>query len=176
MGGPLGPNVLITGTPGTGKTCTSQQIAERTGLRHINVGEVVRLKQCHEGRDEAFDSFILDEDKLCDALEAQMDQGGNVVDFHSCDFFPERWFDLILVLRVGTSTLFDRLQARGYSEKKVGENVECEIMQVVLEEAKEAYANEAVHEVASNSVEEMESNVSRVAGWLDAWRKNNPDA
>lgn len=27
MGGPLGPNVLITGTPGTGKTCTSQQIA-----------------------------------------------------------------------------------------------------------------------------------------------------
>ncbi|CAM9850240.1 unnamed protein product [Pylaiella littoralis] len=27
MGGALGPNVLKTGTPGTGKTCTSQQIA-----------------------------------------------------------------------------------------------------------------------------------------------------
>ncbi|CAM9243110.1 unnamed protein product [Discosporangium mesarthrocarpum] len=35
------PNVLITGTPGTGKTCTCQAIAERTGLRQINVGEVV---------------------------------------------------------------------------------------------------------------------------------------
>ncbi|CAM9601746.1 unnamed protein product [Ectocarpus sp. 4 AP-2014] len=175
MGGSLGPNVLITGTPGTGKTCTSQQIAERTGLRHINVGDLVRLKQCHEGRDESFDTFILDEDKLCDAMETQMEEGGNVVDFHSCDFFPEHWFDLILVLRAETSTLFDRLKARGYSEKKVGENVECEIMQVVLEEAKEGYPEEAVHEVPSNTIEELESNVSRVAQWLDAWRSNNAD-
>lgn len=62
---------------------------------------------------------------------------------------------------------------RGYSEKKVGENVECEIMQVVLEEAKEAYPEEAVHEVTSNTVEELESNISRVVQWLDAWRSNN---
>lgn len=65
---------------------------------------------------------------------------------------------------------------RGYNDKKVGENVECEIMQVVLEEAKEAYPEEAVHEVPSNSIEELESNVSRVVQWLDVWRKNNPDA
>lgn len=64
---------------------------------------------------------------------------------------------------------------RGYSEKKVGENVECEIMQVVLEEAKEGYPEEAVHEVPSNTIEELESNVSRVAQWLDAWRSNNAD-
>lgn len=49
-------------------------------------------------------------------------------------------------------------------------------MQVVLEEAKEAYPEEAVHEVPSNSIEELESNVSRVMQWLDVWRKNNPDA
>lgn len=63
---------------------------------------------------------------------------------------------------------------RGYSTKKVGENVECEIMQIVLEEAKEAYPDEAVHEVQSNSVEELESNCSRVEQWLDTWRSNNP--
>lgn len=63
---------------------------------------------------------------------------------------------------------------RGYSAKKVGENVECEIMQVVLEEAKEGYPEEAVHEVPSNSLEELESNVSRVTQWLDVWRSNNP--
>lgn len=62
---------------------------------------------------------------------------------------------------------------RGYSEKKVGENVECEIMQVVLEEAKESYPEEAVHEVPSNTIEELESNVTRVQQWLDAWRTNN---
>ncbi|CAN0488396.1 unnamed protein product, partial [Ectocarpus sp. 8 AP-2014] len=144
-------------------------------IRSVCVPRQVRLKQCHEGRDESFDTFILDEDKLCDAMETQMEEGGNVIDFHSCDFFPEHWFDLILVLRAETSTLFDRLKARGYSEKKVGENVECEIMQVVLEEAKEGYPEEAVHEVPSNTIEELESNVSRVAQWLDAWRSNNAD-
>lgn len=35
--------------------------------------------------------FVLDEDMVCDELEEQMSAGGNVVDFHTCDFFPERW-------------------------------------------------------------------------------------
>lgn len=29
--------------------------------------------------------------QLCDAMETQMEEGGNVIDFHSCDFFPEDW-------------------------------------------------------------------------------------
>lgn len=29
--------------------------------------------------------------QLMDELEEQMEDGGNVVDFHSCDFFPEHW-------------------------------------------------------------------------------------
>ena len=59
-----------------------------------------------------------------------MSQGGVVVEFHSVDFFPERWFDIVLVLRTETRELFDRLTARGYSSKKVEENITAEIMQV----------------------------------------------
>lgn len=62
---------------------------------------------------------------------------------------------------------------RGYTPKKMSENVECEIMQVVLEEAKESYPEEAVHEVSSNTVEDLESNVSRVSQWLEAWKTDN---
>ena len=69
--------------------------------------------------------------------------------------------------------LYDRLEARQYSQKKISENVECEIMQVVLEEARSSFPEECVHEVRSDTVEEMESNVARVAAWLDAWRQNN---
>lgn len=58
----------------------------------------------------------------------------------------------------------------------MSENVECEIMQVVLEEAKEAYPEEAVHEVPSNSIEELESNVARVELWLNMWKRNNAEA
>lgn len=58
------PNILVTGTPGTGKTTTSEMIAQVTGLDHVNVGEIVKQKQLHEGYLEEFDTHVLDEDKV----------------------------------------------------------------------------------------------------------------
>ncbi len=40
-----------------------------------------------------------DPDMICDYLEPQMALGGNILDFHTSDFYPERWFDLIVLLR-----------------------------------------------------------------------------
>ena len=62
----------------------------------------------------------------------------------------QRWFDLVLVLRADTNVLYDRLKKRGYSDKKVNENMECEIMQVVLDEARESYAEEIVKEIKNS--------------------------
>lgn len=100
---------------------------------------------------------------------------GIVADYHACELFPERWFDLVLVLRARTEVLFDRLTSRGYNDTKRSQNMESEIMQVVLEEAKEAYATEIVHELHSNSVEEMESNVQRVMDWSKQWILDQED-
>ncbi|GMI21188.1 hypothetical protein TrCOL_g1897 [Triparma columacea] len=167
------PNILLTGTPGTGKTSTSEELAEKLGFKHLNVSEIVKSHNCHEGRDEEFDTYILDDDKLIDTMEPMVESGGCVVDFHTCDVFPERWFDLVLVLRANTDVLFDRLTERGYSDKKRNENMESEIMQVVVEEARESYAEEIVHEVQSNTVEDMDSNVERMVSWVAAWQANN---
>ncbi|KAI8379461.1 adenylate kinase isoenzyme 6-like protein [Radiomyces spectabilis] len=164
------PNILVTGTPGTGKTTTSEMIAQLTGLQHVNVGEIVKTNQLHEGYLEEFDTHVLDEDKLLDELEDVMKEGGKVVDFHTCEIFPERWFDLILVLRTDTATLYDRMEKRGYNKRKIEENMECEIMQVVLEAARESYAEEIVVELQSTTTDDMESNVERVKQWLDAWK------
>lgn len=157
---------------------------ERLGLKHIIVGDLIQEHQCYEGRDEALDTFILDEDKLLTVLEPLLEgesndddlgndddssPGGVVVDFHVCDMFPEHWFDLVLVLRAKTDVLFDRLTARHYSDRKRSENVESEIMQVILEEAREAYSPDIVHEVPSNTLEDMESNIQRVQQWMAQW-------
>lgn len=56
------PNILVTGTPGTGKTTTSFSLAEATQLRHINIGELVREKNLHDGWDDQFDCHIINED------------------------------------------------------------------------------------------------------------------
>ncbi len=50
--------------------------------------------------------------QLLDELEPIMTQGGVIVDFHSAELFPERWFDLVLVLRASNTNIFDRLTAR----------------------------------------------------------------
>lgn len=143
-------------------------------MKHICVGDVIQENKCYEGRDEELGSYILDEDKLLDTMELLLETAaeegdGIVADFHACELFPERWFDLILVLRAKTNVLYDRLTARGYSEKKRSENMECEIMQVILEEAREAYALEIVHEVHSNTLADMEANVSRLDQWCKDW-------
>jgi len=75
---------------------------------------------------------------VVDALEEmKIDQeGGMIVDFHSCDFFPERFFDCVIVLQTDNSVLWERLEKRGYNEKKLTDNVQCEIMHVIVEEAR----------------------------------------
>lgn len=172
------PNILITGTPGVGKTSTASLIAERLGFRHVNVGELIKQCKCYDGFDEELDTNILDEDKLLDEMEVIFEreaenEKGIVADYHVCEIFPERWFDLVLVLRTNTEVLFDRLSARGYNERKRSENMQAEIMQIILDEARESYAEEIVHEVVSNTVEEMDNNVSRVDQWCKQWMTDN---
>ncbi|KAJ1675492.1 factor activating pos9, partial [Spiromyces aspiralis] len=156
------PNVLITGTPGTGKTTTAELVEAATGLKQIIVGDMVKEHGLHDGYNEEFDTYMLNEDKLLDEMEPMMAEGGKVVDFHTCEIFPERWFDLVVVLRSETHNIYDRLRNRGYSQKKITENIECEIMNVLIDEARESYREEIIWELHSDTVDQMEENISRI--------------
>ena len=57
-------------------------------------------------------------------------------------------------------------KCRGYSEKKVSDNVTCEIFQTCLEEARESYRPEIVWELKSNIVEQVDDNVAKIVSWL----------
>ena len=164
------PNILITGTPGTGKTSTASLAAETVGLTHVDCSKIVVDKKLYLEKNVEFDTYIIDDDALCDELEEQMSRGGNIIDSHSIDYFPERWFDLVLVLRTDNTVLYDRLSKRGYTQHKLSENIQCEIMQVLLEEAREFYNLNIVHEVRSDSIDDLENNVERIQGWCKVWK------
>ncbi len=74
-----------------------------------------------------------------------------------------------MVLRTDNDVLYPRLEKRGYSEHKIQENVECEIMCVVAEDARQSYREEILWELPSNTVEEMDDNVRRIALQLQQW-------
>ena len=58
---------------------------------------------------------------------------------------------------------------RGYAEKKLKENVQCEIFQTILEEARNAYKHEIVHELPSNTPDDMEMNLEQITKWVEAF-------
>ena len=104
------PNILITGTsepsshkydqgtPGTGKTTTAELLSssvQEMNFTQISIGEIVKEKGFYHEFDEEFQSYIIDEDKLIDELEEEMELGGRIVDHHGCDLFPERYLHLI---------------------------------------------------------------------------------
>lgn len=61
-----GPVIVITGTPGTGKSTHAQLIANESPvpLKHVNVGEWVKEKGLYEEYDEEWQSYTVDEDKV----------------------------------------------------------------------------------------------------------------
>src|SRR5690606_1442289 len=118
------PNIIMTGTPGVGKTTHSELLSQKTGLRHLSINHIVKDKGCYEGWDEEYSSWLVDEDRvsapgraerrgplpsrrhivnpgqLLDSIEDDVRAGGCVIDWHACDLFPQSWIDLVVVLRV----------------------------------------------------------------------------
>jgi adenylate kinase len=129
------PNIIISGTPTVGKTTTCTQLISSASeispsqggplkLRHLSINQLVKDKGCHEGWDDEMKSWIVDEEGLGDEVEkilgvsggdkdGEVEEGGWLIDWHACDFFPRNWVDLVVVLRCGrTDLMWDRLKAR----------------------------------------------------------------
>lgn len=96
-----------------------------------------------------------------------MTEGGNVAEYHSSEFFPERWFQAVYVVRCDTNILFKRLEDRGYNSKKIQNNVEYEIFQMGLDEAKSSYKPEIVFEVRGENEEGLQNGLAMVKEFLE---------
>lgn len=77
------------------------------------------------------------------------------------------------VVRCDNKTLYDRLKSRNYSEKKLQENLDCEIMEVLLQEARDAYDSEQVVELKGEKTEDVDSNAERIEQWVQQWKKDH---
>lgn len=60
------PNIVITGTPGTGKTSHAQAFLEACPhkFQHLLIGDIVKEKGCHEGWNEEWQSYDVDDEKV----------------------------------------------------------------------------------------------------------------
>ena len=65
------------------------------------------------------------------------------------------------------------LPSRGYNQKKLKDNIQCEIFQVLYEEALESYKEEIVHPLPSNKPEDLEDNINQILKWIEQWVKDH---
>lgn len=101
-----------------------------------------------------------------------MNEGNNVAEYHSSEFFPERWFQAVYVVRCDTNILFKRLEHRGYNAEKIRNNVEYEIFQMALDEAKSSYKPNIVFEVRGETEEQLEKNLEMVGEFINNYKED----
>ncbi|CAK1602382.1 unnamed protein product [Parnassius mnemosyne] len=167
------PNILVTGTPGVGKSTICKMLSERTKFTWREVSKLAEEYNCLDEYDPEYQCPFLNEDKLLDVMEGMMLKGGNIVDYHGSEFFPERWFDGVFVIRTTNTTLYDRLKERGYSGKKLEDNIQCEIFETLLEEAQSSYKPEIVKELQNDTQEQLLTNIDTIVEWIERWKESN---
>lgn len=131
--------VVVTGTPGTGKT-TAAERAE-TPLSTVHLNKAIREQGLTAGRDEARGSLVADTEAVVAWLDGREDI---LVESHLAHHVPA---DRVVVLRCHPEQLADRLRARGEPETTVTENAESEALDVLLTEAVDRHGRDRIYEI-----------------------------
>ena len=118
--------IALTGTPGTGKTTVARLLPYRV----IDINALVR-GGLNFGPDPERGCLEADMDGLADRLAEMETEEISILEGH----FSHHFAHWAIVLRLSPSALRPRLEARGYSQAKIRENLEAEALDVILVEA-----------------------------------------
>lgn len=155
----MGNAIVISGTPGVGKTLVAISLASKLDLTYLNLSDLVVKESLYVGVDESRGSFLVDEDRLIKRLTGLLSESKSdvVVDSHYGEIIPDELVKIIFVLRLNPVVLYERLVSRGWSREKVRENVEAEILGVCTYNAVSEHTTSKVCEidVTGKEVEEI---------------------
>lgn len=123
---------MITGTPGAGKTFFAKEIAKTFSLDHIDISKYIKDNELYTNHDDKFDTFLFEEETVRKSLKLYLKNKKNfIIDTHSPELLNFVDFNFIYVLKISTDELYTRLRSRGYSAKKIKENINCEIFEII---------------------------------------------
>ncbi|MEK6947133.1 MAG: AAA family ATPase [Nanoarchaeota archaeon] len=145
--------LLVTGTPGTGKTTLSKLLAKKLNFYYLDVNKIISKYKLSEGYDRKRKTKIIDVNKLNKKLineikiikelnknnrNKKSDKiTGIIIDSHLSHYLPRRYADFCIVTKCDIRELNKRLKKKKFHESKIKENLEAEIFDVCFNEAKE---------------------------------------
>src|SRR3989344_8043217 len=137
--------IIATGTPGTGKTTLSKLLIRKLNFYYFDVNKIIFRYKLSEGYDKKRQTKIIDVNKLNKKLILEIKNfkkqnkkyNGIIIDSHLSHYLPRKYVDFCIVAKCDIKELNKRLQKKGYSKSKIQENLQAEIFDICLNEAKE---------------------------------------
>ena len=164
--------IIVTGTPGTGKTTLSKTLAKFINFHYLDVNLIIKKYNLSEGYDKKRKTKIIDTKKLNKALIKEIKdcnkksfnikkinktekstktqksiknnknskpitKSGIIIDSHMSHYLPKKHVDLCIVTKCSLKPLKKRLKKKKYNKNKIRENLDAEIFDICLNEARE---------------------------------------
>ena len=149
--------VAITGTPGVGKSTVSKILAHKFPV--IDIHSYAEQHGLFEEYDDEAGSYDVDVEKLNDSIMSERHDGTVFLDGHLSHFVD---CDIIIVLRCAPKKIYQRLKERGYDEKKILENVQAEVLDVILSESTESDAKVFEIDCSDLSPDQVADRIERI--------------
>ncbi len=141
-GGSSRKAVIVTGTPGTGKTILSRKLAKEIGANYVPLTRFVSKRKLYSGFDRERKSRIVNLARARASISSLLSRtpGLTIVDTHIPEgIVPKELAKLVLVLRCHPRILETRLRKRNWKPSKVRENVLAEMLDACLTPAVKYY-------------------------------------
>ena len=120
----------------------------------MDMTQYIKDNGLREEYDAERDTYDVDVERLNDCLA---DYDNVIFEGHLAHFMD---VDSVIVLRCHPDVMKGRLEARGYSEEKVRENIQAEVLDVILFEAVESgiptFSVDTSHGIVERTADEIE--------------------
>jgi adenylate kinase len=131
--------ICISGTPGTGKTTLAKRLSKDMNVIMLNGNDIIKRYGLSEGYDKKRDCIIVSHKKFSDSVlkECKDSKKIYIIDSHLSHHIPPKKVAICIICKTPLKELEKRLQKRKYDSAKIRENLDAEIMEVCLTEAKD---------------------------------------
>ena len=137
--------ILITGTPGVGKSTLAKQISNEFNIESIDISYYIKTRGLYLEYDSILNTLIFEEDVVTNHLNTYITKIESfIIESHTPIIARNIKFDFIFHIKCDTKILVERLSQRKYCENKILKNIECEIFDVIGKELIENFKDESI--------------------------------
>lgn len=160
--------IAITGTPGTGKKALSEKMREMGEKKKIKKYSVMDLDEIEKkfiiGIDEKRDCSIVDTDAMNEFINGMDEDKPIFIQGHLSHLLPS--VSKIIILRKDPRKLRKELEKRKWPGKKIEENVEAELLDIISCQAFELHGEKNIWEIDATD-KKIDAIVEEISKILD---------